>query len=91
MSELEEVIRRLVREEVSAALTASAPALPDDSKLGYSYLDAITATGLHRTTLHRAVRSGALKATRHGRRVIFLRSDLEGFLRSKQRPARKSR
>jgi excisionase family DNA binding protein len=54
--------------------------MTDHKPLSYSIAEARSVTGLGRTTLYEAIRSGKLRARKHGRRTLILRSDLADWL-----------
>ena len=49
-------------------------------RLGYSYEEAVTASGLSRSTLQRLVADGKIRAIPIGRRRIIPRADLERLI-----------
>ena len=52
------------------------------NKLAYSIDEVSKFTSLSKPYLRNKVREGALKATKFGRRVLILRSDLDSFLKA---------
>lgn len=54
----------------------------DVSRLGLSIKEAISLTGLGRTTLWKAIRKGKLKCFKIGRRVLFSPDHLQEFLKA---------
>ena len=54
----------------------------DVSRLGLSIKEAISITGLGRTTLWKAIRKGKLRCFKIGRRVLFSPDHLQEFLHS---------
>jgi excisionase family DNA binding protein len=53
----------------------------DDKFLAYGVTAACRISGLGRTTIYAALKSGALSARKCGRRTLILADDLEAFLR----------
>jgi excisionase family DNA binding protein len=51
----------------------------------FDYTQAATYCNLDKSTIWRAVRSGALKASGPGRAIRFHRSDLDAWMRSRSR------
>jgi excisionase family DNA binding protein len=49
--------------------------------LAYTFPQAVTASGLSRTTLERYIASNQLIAHKHGRRVLISRASLESLLK----------
>lgn len=60
------------------------PRGPPNARLAHSLDDVIAITGLGRTTLYAALRSGALRARKLGRRTLVLDGDLRAFLENLQ-------
>ena len=54
----------------------------DDKPLAHTITAACRLTGLGRTTIYAALKSGALSARKCGRRTLILAADLEAFLQS---------
>ena len=52
------------------------------NQLAYSVLEACEAARIGRTNLYEAIRSGQLRAVKHGKRTLILASDLDRFLES---------
>jgi excisionase family DNA binding protein len=52
------------------------------SQLAYSVLEACEATRIGRTNLYEAIRSGQLRAVKHGKRTLILVGDLRRWLES---------
>jgi len=52
----------------------------DDKPLAHTITAACRLTGLGRTTIYAALKSGALSARKCGRRTLILAADLETFL-----------
>lgn len=50
--------------------------------LAYSIADITKLTGLGRTTLYKAIKSGALQTRKLGTRTLVLGNDLDEFLRA---------
>jgi hypothetical protein len=59
-------------------------------KLAYTIPEAVLATGLSRSMIYLAIRSGALAARKCGARTVLLRPDLRRFLRSLPHFAKKA-
>jgi excisionase family DNA binding protein len=53
-----------------------------NTPIAYTVAEACDASRAGRTTLYKAVRAGKLRALKHGRRTIILRSDLLHWLES---------
>ena len=53
-----------------------------DSPLAYSISEACSVARAGRTSLYEAIRSGALRAVKRGRRTIVLADDLRRYLNS---------
>jgi excisionase family DNA binding protein len=53
-----------------------------NTPIAYTIAEACDASRAGRTTLYKAIRSGKLRALKHGRRTIILRSDLLHWLES---------
>lgn len=51
-----------------------------DDALAYSIEGAIAASRLGRTKLYEAIKTGRLRARKHGRRTLILKEDLTAFL-----------
>lgn len=51
-----------------------------DNALAYDIKSVCRISGLGRTTVYEAIRSGALAARKYGRRTLILAADLESFL-----------
>ena len=49
-------------------------------KISYSINEAVSASGLGRTTLYELIKAGQLSPVKIGARTLILRSDLEGML-----------
>ena len=49
-------------------------------QLGYTIADAVSVTGIGRTSLYKAIAEGRLRAVKNGRRTLILADDLERFL-----------
>ena len=54
-------------------------------KVWFNYLEAQERTGLSSTTLWRALRAGALRASGSGRGIRFHRDELDRFMESRSR------
>ena len=54
------------------------------SKQAYSVSDLAGQLSLSRGYLWKEIRTGALKATRFGRRVVILKNDLDAYIASKR-------
>lgn len=54
----------------------------DPNKLAFSIPEIVQATGIGRTNIYGAMKSGALRARKHGKRTVILKTDLEAFLQS---------
>lgn len=52
------------------------------NQLAYSILEACEAARIGRTNLYEAIRSGELRAVKHGKRTLILADDLRRFLES---------
>ena len=52
------------------------------TQLAYSILEACEAARIGRTNLYEAIRSGELRAVKHGKRTLILADDLRLFLES---------
>jgi excisionase family DNA binding protein len=52
------------------------------ASLVYTMAELAVATGLGRSSLYAAIKSGQLTARKAGRRTIVLRADLDDFLRA---------
>jgi excisionase family DNA binding protein len=63
----------------------------DLRKLGISIREAVKITGLGRTTLWKAVRSGRLQCYRIGRRTLFSAKHLQDFLHAHEAPISRPR
>jgi excisionase family DNA binding protein len=50
------------------------------TNLAYTIREACEASGIGRTSLYQLLKSGALRARKHGKRSLILRSDLLAFL-----------
>ena len=50
------------------------------NKVAYSIDEAVTATGLSRTTIYEAIADGRLRRKKAGRRTIILATELQRFL-----------
>ena len=62
----------------------------DVGRLGLSVKEAISITGLGRTTLWKAIRKGKLKCFKVGRRVLFSPAHLQEFLQAHESSGEKS-
>ncbi len=49
-------------------------------QLGYTISDAVSVTGIGRTSIYKAIADGQLRAVKNGRRTLILTDDLERFL-----------
>lgn len=56
--------------------------LARDARLAHSIAEAVRLTGLSRTYLYAALRTGALKARKVGRRTLILDDDLRVWITS---------
>jgi excisionase family DNA binding protein len=52
------------------------------NQLAYSVLEACEAARIGRTNLYEAIRSGQLRAVKHGKRTLILVDDLRAWLES---------
>ena len=52
----------------------------NENRLAYNVEEAAAIIGIGRTRLYQAIKSGALKARKYGKRTIILHSDLLDFL-----------
>ncbi len=59
---------------------------PNIGKLAFSYDEAVTATGLSRSTLKRLVGEGKLRAIAIGRRRVIPKADLERLVNAEPTP-----
>jgi len=48
--------------------------------LGYTIADAVSVTGVGRTSIYKAIAEGQLRAVKNGRRTLILADDLKRFL-----------
>lgn len=81
---VESIVRKVIREEVEAAL-----ANLERRASGGDYLtidEAAQVAKAHHQTVREWVRSGALKASRPNRHYLIKRSDLDAFIASPPRP-----
>jgi excisionase family DNA binding protein len=67
------------------ATTATTEATGAESSPYLDYEEASAYCNLHRTTIWRAVRAGALRASGPGSAVRFHRDDLDAWMRSRDR------
>jgi Helix-turn-helix domain len=81
-------------EDVSAVKSHDRVALncSSQTKIAHTIPEAVLTSGLSRSTIYIAIRSGALRARKCGARTLILDSDLRRFLRalprfSKREPA----
>lgn len=51
-------------------------------RLSYTIADAISVSGIGRTSLYKAIAAGQLRAVKNGRRTLILTEDFERFLNS---------
>jgi len=49
-------------------------------KLGHTIDEAVAASGVGRTKIYEAIKTGALRARKFGRRTVILHDDLRAFL-----------
>jgi excisionase family DNA binding protein len=58
------------------------PRIDNHSPMALSIEQVCAVTGFSRTTIYRAIKSGALVARKNGRRTFVSRTDLEAWLRT---------
>ena len=49
-------------------------------RVSYSIEEVCLATGLGRTKIYEAINKGALRAKKHGKRTLVLKTDLDAFV-----------
>ena len=62
------------------ATTATNPDLNPPARRAYSVAEVLTNLDCSRVQLYRILKSGALRAVKHGRRTLILSDDLERYL-----------
>ena len=82
---------RSLRDIVVASMPAPPPEPDSPRELVYTIKETCKVSKNSRTTVHIAITKGDLIATRVGRRVLILASDLEAWLRSKREPPTRRR
>ncbi|PYE51989.1 helix-turn-helix domain-containing protein [Deinococcus yavapaiensis] len=81
---LEDLLRRVIREELQAHLSSRLPSPSEapSGKLSYSILEAAEVLGVSRNSAYRLVGTGALRAVRVGRRYLVPADALRAYLQA---------
>jgi excisionase family DNA binding protein len=79
-AELSKIVTDAIAEAMKSLGLDAGKAKTAPPKIAYTMKQAVTATGLGRTTLYLAIRRGELRVVKHGARTLLLDRDLRRWL-----------